>query len=66
MKIYIVYEWYGWYADSDYESCQFSYTKDVVVVYDSLDKAEAHIVGKDTEMKYHGSMWYTIEEHEVL
>jgi len=62
MNIYIVYEWY---ADSDNDSCHNQKTKDIIAIYDALEKAQKHIEGKNTSMKGLWSSWYTIEQHMV-
>lgn len=62
MEIYIVYEWY---ADSDDDSCHIEKRKDIAAVYDSLQKAEKHIEGKNTSMQGLWSDWYTIEQYKV-
>jgi hypothetical protein len=62
MNIYIVYEWY---ADSEDDSNWVEKTKDIVAVYDSLEKAEKHIEGKPTEMRGLWSSWWTIDKHVV-
>jgi hypothetical protein len=62
MNIYIVYEWY---ADSDRDSCHIEKTKDIVAVYDSLEKAETYIGDKPTKMGGLWSSWWAIEKHEV-
>jgi len=62
MNIYIVYEWY---ADAEEDSNRIDKSKDIVCVYDSLEKAQKHIDGKHTKMNGLWSTWYTIEQYTV-
>ena len=62
MDIYIVYEWY---ADSDDDSNHINKSKDISAIYDSLEKANKQLEGKNTSMKGLWSTWYTVEKHTV-
>jgi hypothetical protein len=62
MEIYIVYEWY---ADADEDSCHIERRKDIVAVYDSIEKATNAISSKPTSMQGLWSSWWTIEKHTV-
>lgn len=62
MEIYIVYEWY---ADGNEDSWHIQKTKDILAVYDSLEKAQKKIEGKNTSMQGLWSSWYTIEKYKV-
>jgi hypothetical protein len=62
MNIYIVYEWY---ADSDDDSNHIEKTKDIVAVYDSLEKAEKHIGDNPRAMRGLWTSWWTIKKYTV-
>ena len=62
MDVYIVYEWY---ADSDDMYGQISRSKDILAIYDSLEKANKVVGDKPTKMGGLWSTWYTIEKEMV-